>query len=130
MSKTSEIYDLIYKAINSYRTPPPTIPPLLLISGAKLRPGLSASLTAAKIISRQSEGGAPAGVLPSGAKNVSEAMEVIRIEEIFNALLNDARIDIAVNAGIPVQANGACAVGPVSVAGMTIGIGSGNGIVR
>lgn len=116
--------------LNAYRTPPPEIPSLLLLTGAKLRPGLSPTLIAAKIISRQHEAGAPTGVLPSGGKNIMEAMEVIRIQEIISALQVDARIDVAINMGIPVQANGANGGGPVVVAGMTIGIGSGTGIIR
>lgn len=130
MASINSIFEIIRNSLNMYRTPPPEIPSLLLLSGAKLRPGLSPTSIAAKIISRQSETGAPVGVLPSGNRNVSEAMEVIRVEEIINAILTDARIDVAINPGIPLQANGGNAGGPVVVLGQTIGLGSGNGIIR
>jgi len=130
MANISDIFKVITNMLTAYRTPPPEIPSLLLLTGAKLRPGLSPSLIAAKIISRQHEAGAPSGILPSGNKNIAELMEVIRVQEIINAILTDARIDVAVAPGIPIQANGASAVGPVSVAGMTIDIGRGTGIIR
>lgn len=126
----TSIFDTISAALEASRTPPPEIPSILLLAGAKLKPGLSPLLIASKIISRQSEAGAPVGVLPSGSKNISEAMEVIRVEEIINALQTDARIDVAINPGIPLTAQGSNAGGPVLSVGQTIGVGSGNGIIR
>lgn len=130
MASISSIFKIITTVLNTHRTPPPEIPSLLLLAGAKLRPGLSPTTIAAKIISRQHESGAPTGVLPSGNRNISEAMEVIRVEEIINAILTDARVDVAINPGIPLQANGGNGGGPVVVLGQTIGIGNGNGIIR
>lgn len=130
MASLTSIFDVISSALDASRTPPPEIPSILLLAGAKLRPGLSPILIASKIISRQAEAGAPVGVLPSGGRNISEAMEVIRVEEIIDALQSDARIDIAINPGIPLTAQGANAGGPVLSIGQTIGIGSGNGIIR
>lgn len=130
MASLTSIFDVISSVLDASRTPPPEIPSILLLAGAKLRPGLSPILIASKIISRQAEAGAPVGVLPSGGRNISEAMEVIRVEEIIDALQSDARIDIAINPGIPLTAQGANAGGPVLSIGQTIGIGSGNGIIR
>jgi hypothetical protein len=130
MANISDIFKVISNVLNLHRTPPPEIPSLLLLSGAKLRPGLSPTAIAAKIISRQHETGAPTGVLPSGNRNISEAMEVIRVEEIINAILTDARVDVAIKPGIPLQATGGNAGGPIAVVGQTIGLGSGNGIIR
>ena len=130
MANITNLFSSIVNLLTSYRTPPPEIPSFLLLTGAKLRPGLSPSMIAAKIISRQHEAGIPAGVLPSGNKNISELMEVIRVEEIINAILTDARIDVAISPGLPVQANGGNTGGPVTVLGSTIGLGSGNGIIR
>ncbi len=130
MSGISAIYKIIQGVIDAGRTPPPEIPSALLLTGAKLRPGLSPITIASKIISRQSEAGAPVGTLPSGANNISEIMEVIRVEEIISALQNDARIDVAITPGITLTATGGNAGGPIQVVGMTTSIGSGNGIVR
>lgn len=130
MSSLKSIFSVISAALDASRTPPPEIPSILLLSGARLRPGLSPLLIASKIIARQSEAGAPVGVLPSGAKNVSELMETIRVEEIIDALLSDARIDVAINPGIQLTAQGGNAGGPVVCVGQTIGIGTGNGIIR
>lgn len=130
MSTINNIFNVITKALNLRRTPPPEIPSLLLLTGAKLRPGLSPTTIATKIITRQHEAGAPTGTLPSGGKNIAEAMEVIRVEEIINAILTDARVDVAIKPGIALQATGANAGGPIAVVGNTIGIGSGNGIIR
>jgi precorrin-3B methylase len=87
-------------------------------------------MIASKIITRQAEAGAPVGVLPSGGVNISEIMEMIRVEEIISALQTDAKIDVAIAPGITLTAQGANGGGPVVCLGQTIGIGSGNGIIR
>jgi hypothetical protein len=130
MASLSSIFNIISDAIDAARTPPPDIPSVLLLAGAKLRPGLSPSIIASKIISRQTEAGAPAGVLPSGGRNVAEAMEVIRVEEIIDALQIDARIDVSITPGIAITANGANAGGAMVSIGQTVGPGSGFGIIR
>lgn len=130
MSSLKSIFKIISSALDASRTPPPAIPSIMLLAGAKLRPGLSPTMIASKIIARQSEAGAPVGVLPSGGKNISELMEVIRIEEIIDALHSDARIDVAINPGIQLTAQGGNAGGPILVVGQTIGLGTGNGIIR
>ena len=130
MANLADILAPLMKVFEGLRTPAPVIPPPTILLGAPLRPGLSASLIASKIIARQAEAGAPAGVLPSGNENIAELMEIIRIEEIINALLTDARIDIAIPMGIPVQALGGNAGGPVTAIGATTGIGTGTGLIR
>jgi len=130
MGGITSIFKIITKALDAGRTPPPEIPSILLLAGAKLRPGLSPIMIASKIITRQADAGAPVGVLPSGGSNISEMMEMIRVEEIISALQTDARIDIAINPGIPLTATGGNAGGPVQVIGTTTAVGSGNGIIR
>lgn len=130
MASLKSIFSVISSALDASRTPPPTIPGIILLAGAKLRPGLSPLMIASKIIARQADAGAPVGVLPSGGKNISELMESIRVEEIIDALQSDARIDVAINPGIQLTAQGGNAGGPIVVVGQTIGLGSGNGIIR
>lgn len=130
MSNIKDIFKIISKSINASRTPAIDIPPIFLLPGAKMRPGLSPILISSRIISRQSEVGAPVGSLPSGGDNISELMERIRVEEIINALITEARIDVAINPGISLTATGGNAGGPIQVVGATTEIGSGNGIIR
>ena len=107
------------------------LPAPLIISGTELRPGLNSRVIAARIIARQSEAGAPQGLLNDGSQNVAEAMEVIRVEEILNALLTEAKIEIAVAPGVSVNTTGVGNLGaPVVSQGATVSIISGNGIIR
>ena len=130
MANISDILSVITGLLTNLRSPAPPIPPPTILLSSPLRPGLSAKLIASKIIARQSEAGVPAGVLPSGNDNLAELMEVIRVEEIINAILNDARIDVAIPFGIPVETMGSNAGGPVPSLGVTTGIGTGTGIIR
>jgi hypothetical protein len=63
--------------------------------------------------------------------NKSEAMELIRIEEIINAIQTEAKIEIAIAPGVGVQAIGVGNLGaPVVVQGFTTTIASGVGVIR
>jgi hypothetical protein len=109
---------------------PPTIPTPLILVGVKQRSGLSPSKIASRIIARKGEAGLPVGVLPSGAVAPDEAMERIRIEEIINALQQDAVITVAIPPGITLTAAGVSAAGPVTVAGSTIYFAKGYGVIQ
>ena len=87
------------EVIESTKLPATKIPPYILMLGAQFRSGISAKIVASKIISRQSEAGAPFGPNTDGSKNIAEAMEVIRVEEIVNALKYDANIQIVIPPG-------------------------------
>jgi len=126
----NKVTNIILSAFKMPSKPITPLPPPLLLSGSKLRPGLSARDIAARIISRQSEAGAPVGALSDGSANISEAMEVIRIEEIINALITEAKIEIIIPPGTPISAVGGNAGGPVVVQGATISFGQGSGVIR
>ena len=85
----------------------PKIPPILIMSGAAFRTGLSPRKIAARIIARQSEAGAYSGILPDGSDNVMEQMELIRIQEIINSLQTEAKLTTIIPPGIPVSIVGA-----------------------
>jgi len=110
--------------------PATPIPPPLLLLGANTRSGLSARNVAARIISRQSDAGAPVGANNDGTPNVYEAMEVIRMEEIINALITEAKIEIIIPPGTPITGVGGNVGGPVVVQGATTSYGKGNGVIR
>ncbi len=107
------------------------MPPPLLLAGAKLRPGLTASSIASRIISRQSEAGLVVGDVFGDGPNTSEAMELIRVEEIINAILTEAKIEIVIAPGIAVTTMGTGNLGaPVLSQGATTQIAVGEGIIR
>ena len=86
--KDLPIKDILKAILGTFKipdVPPPPIDPITILESAK-NPGLSPRKIAAEIISRQSEAGAPFGPLPSGAANVAEKMELIRVQEIVKAL--------------------------------------------
>lgn len=116
-------------SLSSVGGPPPVPTPLILV-GVPLRTGLSPTKIASRIISRKSEAGLPVGVLPSGQVNPDEIMERIRIEEIVNALQQEAIITVAIPPGITLTAAGISPTGPVSVFGSTIIYSKGYGVIQ
>lgn len=126
----SNVLQLILAAFSMPQQPAQTVPPQLIFAGAKMRTGLSSKQTASRIISRQSEAGLITGDSFADGPNTSEAMEVIRIEEIVNSLITEARIDVAIDPGIMVTTVGVGNLGaPVIGQGATTNIGQGSGII-
>ena len=125
----SEIINLILGAFNSVNIPLPQLPPPLLLVGAQLRPGLSTSDIAARIISRQSEAGLQVGNVFGDGPNTAEAMELIRVEEIVNALQTEAKIDVAIPPGIGVTTIGTGPTGPIISQGATTAVVNASGIL-
>ena len=129
LGSIATVIGLIIAAFKLKFKPQVPLPSPLIYFGGKLRQGLSSQQIASRIISRQQEAGAPVGGLPDGSDNVSERMEAIRMEEITNALLTEAKFDIAIPPGTPISAVGANAGGPIVVQGATTSFTSGSGIV-
>ena len=128
-SKSAEVIKALLKLFKIPSLPAPPVTKVQSLS-ASLRPGLSATKIAANIIKRQSEAGAPTGNLDDGSENISEKMEVIRVEEIINALISDARITVTLYPGQTIQATGGNAGGPIVVIGQTLTLGKGTGIIQ
>ena len=124
-----ELIQFILSVINSGKTPALPIPLPLVLTGGFTRSGLSARDMAKEIIFRQQEAGVPIGNLPSGAENISEKMERIRMEVITENLLANAKLTVVLPAGIPITATGASPTGPVVVQGVTTGLGAGTGVI-
>jgi len=120
----------VFKNLFTPSTPLPPITKEEILIGAKFREGLSAIDIASKIIERKKEVGIDIGPLPSGAENIELKMETIRVEEILNALITKAKIEVAIPPGTKITATGANAGGPVQVIGSTISISKGEGIIR
>jgi hypothetical protein len=130
ISNISGVLNVILAAFTIPEEPIASLPPPLIIVGAKLRPGVSAKSIASKIISRQSQSGRQVGDVFADGPNNEEAMELIRIEEIINALLNESVINVAIPPGISVTVTGGNAGGPFIAQGFTTTIATGNGIHR
>lgn len=130
LSSISGVLKLILSAFSLPQQPAQTVPPQLIFLGAKMRPGLSAKNLASRVISRQSEAGLITGDSFADGPNTHEAMEVIRMEEIINSLVTEARINVAIDPGIQITAIGTGNLGiPVVSQGATINIGNGTGII-
>lgn len=127
----NNILKLISGAFQVPKKPLTPLPPPIILTGANLRTGLSAKDIASRIISRQGEAGAPVGDIYSESGNISEMMEVIRIQEIINALHLEAKIEIVIPPGVQVTTVGVGNAGvPVLSQGATSIIAVGNGVIR
>ena len=131
LDSISGVLDVLLSAFSIPEEPIEPLPPPLIMIGARLRPGLSARTIAARIITRQSEAGLVAGDVFADGDNTSEFMEIIRIEEIIDALLNDSVVNVVIDPGVAVTSTGVGNLGaPVVSFGMTTTMGIGNGIIR
>lgn len=127
----TSIISLISVAFKVPSAPVTPLPPPLILVGGTLRPGLSAKEIASRIISRQSESGRQVGNVFSDGDNVEETMELIRIEEIIFALLNESVVNVAIQPGTSVMTVGPGNLGiPVVSQGVTTTIATGSGIIR
>jgi hypothetical protein len=129
----SSINGILNLILTSFQIPEPPVeplPPPLIMVGAKLRPGLSAQAIASEIICRQPDAGRVVGDVFADGPNVEEAMELIRVQEIINAILNEAKVDVIIPPGVAVTAFGGNAGGPVVSQGFTTAMGIGDGIIR
>jgi len=127
---TIDTITTLFKKLFTPATPLPPITKEEILIGAKFKEGLSAIDIASKILERKKEIGIGIGPLPSGAENIELQMETIRVEEIVNALLTKAKVEVAIPPGTVVQASGGNAGGPVFVVGTTVRITKGEGIIR
>lgn len=131
MSSMTTVVETLKAAFNVPRTPINSLPPQLLVVGANLRPGLSPRNIASRVIARQTEAGAPAGDIFSENSNIMESMIVVMVEEIVNALMTEAKIEIAIPPGVQVTTTGVGNLGgPVVSQGVTSNIASGSGVIR
>ena len=130
LSNISGVLNTILSAFSIAQEPAQSLPPPLILTGSKLRPGLSANKIASRIISRQTEAGLPVGDVFADGPNTSEAMEVIRVEEIVNALLTEAKVTVAIQPGIQVITVGVGNLGaPVISQGATTNVVNSDGII-
>lgn len=131
ISTLSGVLKIILTAFSIPEEPVTPLPPPLIMVGSQLRPGISAQAIAARIISRQSQSGRQVGDVFADGPNNEETMELIRIEEIVDALLNEAVVNVVIPPGVSVATVGVGNLGaPVVAQGFTTTMGIGNGIIR
>jgi hypothetical protein len=127
----TDIVEILMSNINLSANPPNDLPPLLIAYGGGNKNGLSARKIVKKIISRKTEAGAPIGPLSDGSDSVEEKMMLIMVEEILEALIGDAKIQVAIPLGTQITATGLDATGtPVTVTGFTTQVASGYAIIQ
>jgi len=124
---SEEIANSMLLLIDLIRVSSPKLSIVELLA-AKARPGLSAEILSSNIIARFDEVGIPTGPLEENTPNVMESLIKVMCEEIVDALQNDMRIDIVVDQGITLQANGGNSGGPVVAIGSTLQNGTGVGV--
>ncbi len=129
-SSMSGVLNIILGAFKIPDTPVDPLPPPLIMAGAKLRTGLSPQSIASEIISKQPTAGRVVGDVFADGPNIEEAMEVIRVEQIINAILNEAKVDVVIPPGVSVTTVGPSPYGPIVSQGTTITMGIGDGIIR
>jgi hypothetical protein len=132
VSSMSSILKILLSAFSMMKQPADTLPPPLVFIGAKMRPGLSARDMASRVISRFSESDAISGEIFQEGNNVMTALEVIRMEEVVNAIQTEMKITSTIDPGaILVQANGVGFAGfPVASVGTNVMIVPSNGVAQ
>jgi hypothetical protein len=132
VSSMSSILKILLSAFSMMKQPADTLPPPLVFIGAKMRPGLSARDMASRVISRFSESDAISGEIFQEGNNVMTALEVIRMEEVVNAIQTEMKITSTIDPGaILVQSNGVGFAGfPVASVGTNVMIVPSNGVAQ
>ena len=131
LSSINGVLNMVLSAFSIPQTPVEPLPPPLIMVGAKLRPGLSAQSIASEIISKQSNSGRVVGDVFADGPNVEEAMEMIRVQAVIDAILNEAKVDVVIPPGVSVSTVGVGNLGaPVVSQGATTAMGIGDGIIR
>ena len=107
------------------------LPPPLIMIGGGMRTGLSAKEISSRVISRQSEAGAPVGDIWGDGENIMEGLISIICEEVVYAIQNESVVNVVVPPGISLTATGAGNYGaPVVSQGYTTNYKEANGIIR
>ena len=120
-----KICSTIQSILSAARAPLAVIPAAILVCSAIKRPGLSPIVTASNIIRRASS----ELDIPHLQNDKSEAMERIRVEEIFKAIKMDMKVQVGIPiGGVQFMGTGANAGGPVTVNGFNVNAAYGVGI--
>jgi hypothetical protein len=115
--------DKIVSAINKVteyaRMPMPYISAFILLCSVFKRPGMSAMLTASRIIKGQSDFGAPTGLLPDGSSNKMNALIFKIVDEIFREIRkNGVGFGVTAPGSVNISGTGMSSAGPITFTGV------------
>ncbi len=131
LSSIGSIIQVVNAAFSMPQQPVTALPPPLIMLGGSMRTGLSSKEISSRVISRQSEAGAPVGDIWGDGNNVMEGLISIICEEVVYAIQNESVVNVVVPPGISLTATGAGNYGaPVISQGYTTNYKEANGIIR
>lgn len=126
-----KIVNAVTGLLEKARTPIVPIPAIILACSLFKRPGASAMTTAANVIKRQSEFGAPTGVMPDGSPNMINSLIYLIVSEIYRELSENGVVEVAIPANsLVITGSGANAGGPVVITGTNTTPSKGWGTLR
>jgi hypothetical protein len=100
LNSISKVLKIILGAFNLPQKPAPKIPPLLLLIGAELRPGMSGRQLAANTISKlESEAGIPMGDIFADGPNAMAAAKLIESNETVTHIKTNAKSSTVIKPG-------------------------------
>ena len=130
-SSITNVIQTIRAAFTMPQEPVTPLPPPLIMIGGSLRTGMSAKQIASRVITRQSEAGAPVGDIWGDGENPMEGLITIMCEEMVSSIQTEAKVDVVVPPGISLTGVGAGNYGaPVIIQGYTTNYKEANGIIR
>jgi hypothetical protein len=110
--KSDELAGFLSALFDSNKIKIPIPDPISIIM-SQARTGMDSAATSSSVKSRFSEIGIPEGTLDNGQPNVMEGFSDIMCDEIISTMQDEARVDVAINAGY-IQTVGSNAAGPVT----------------
>jgi hypothetical protein len=122
LNSISKVLKIILGAFDLPKKPAPTIPPFLLLVGAKLRPGLSGRDLAANTISKlESEAGIPMGDIFADGPNAMTLAKLVESNETISHIREKGKVETAFGPGsVQVTVAGANAGGPLVATGSNV----------
>ena len=130
LDSITNVLSTIMGAFTIPQTPATTIPPPLILTGAKLRPGISQNGITANVVARLSEAGLHSGDVFADGPNTTEALVSLIVEEVITAIQTDAVVSGTMAPGLQIMGMGVGNLGaPVLVQGATTQIGTFTGII-
>jgi len=127
--KTTDLLKLIISTIVSTAIPLIPIPTMLLLLGAKLRPGISPRKIAERTLLKYSEAGIPVGPMYGKENLIAKAVEADAYEMTY-AITKEGKVESVIDpGGIQVTVVGANAGGPITASGMNTNVPRVNGVI-